>query len=326
MSRTPSRCRVVMLGTGEFALPTFERLCERGWDMVALVTQPDRPQGRRQELIPAAIKVAAQKRGIVVFQPESINVPESLDQLRRYEPDLVVTAAYGQILSAEALAVPTLAAINLHASILPAYRGAAPIARAIQRGETVTGVTIIRMTPKLDAGGMLAVARTPIDPDETAGELENRLAQLGAPLVEETLERLLAGSVEELPQDAAQATRAPKLRKEESRIDWSQPARTIHNHVRALRPGPLADTLWLPRDRPPVRLIVLKTQVETEDQPTGPPKVAPGTALIVEPKRLVVSCGQGALSLREVQVPGKKPVSISAFLNGHPVAPGDRFE
>jgi len=314
-----------MLGTGEFALPTFERLCDRGWNMVALVTQPDRPQGRRQELIPAAIKVAAQQRGIDVFQPESINAPESLDQLRRFEPDLLVTAAYGQILSAEALAVPKLAAINLHASILPAYRGAAPIARAIQRGETVTGVTVIRMTPQLDAGGMLAVARTPIDPDETAGELEDRLAALGAPLVEETLERLLAGTVEELPQDPTQATRAPKLRKEESRIDWSQTARTIHNHVRALHPWPLADTLWTPRGRPQVRLIVLKTQVESDDPTIA--NVSFGTAWIVEPKRLVVSCGAGTLlALREVQIPGKKPMPIAAFLNGYPVAPGDRFE
>src|SRR5262249_55246742 len=166
-----------------FALPTFEHLCETGHTMVALVTQPDRPQGRKQEIIPSPIRRAAQARGVPVEQPEDVNAPESLGHIRALTPDLLLTAAYGQIVSAELLTTPPLGGINLHGSILPAYRGAAPVARAIENGEVETGVTVIRMTPQIDAGGMIAVARTPIGPDETAGELEDRLARLGAPLV-----------------------------------------------------------------------------------------------------------------------------------------------
>ena len=167
--------RIIVLGTGDFALPMFELLCETAHSpdarlqVLALLTQPDRPQGRKQELIPSQIKQAALARGIPVLQPENVNAPESLDQIRQLAPDLLVTAAYGQILSPELLSIPRLGGINLHGSILPAYRGAAPVARAIQNGETETGVTVILMTPRIDAGGMIAFARTPIDPDETAG-------------------------------------------------------------------------------------------------------------------------------------------------------------
>ena len=161
----------------------FDHLCDTGHQVVALLTQPDRPQGRKQELIPSQIKQSALARGIAVLQPENVNAQESLEQIRQLGPDLLVTAAYGQILSPELLAIPTLGGINLHGSILPAYRGAAPVARAIQHGETETGVTVIRITPRIDAGGMIAVARTPIGADETAGELEHRLATLGAPLI-----------------------------------------------------------------------------------------------------------------------------------------------
>src|SRR3954466_867080 len=175
--------RIVMLGTGDFALPTFVHLCATGHRIERLITQPDRPQGRKQELIPSPIKRAAEARGVPVFQPEDVNAADSVAAVRALAPDLLVTAAYGQILSADLLGVPRLGGINLHGSVLPAYRGAAPVARAIENGELETGVTVIRMTPRIDAGGMIAVARTPIDPDETAGELEARLAALGAPLV-----------------------------------------------------------------------------------------------------------------------------------------------
>ena len=161
-----------MLGTGDFALPTFRHLHATGRNIVALITQPDKPQGRKQELIPSPIKVAATDRGIRVYQPVDVNAATALEVVAAMNPDLLVTAAYGQILSAELLSIPRLKGINLHGSILPAYRGAAPVARAIQRGETETGVTVILMTPKIDAGGMLKIARTPIDPDETAGEPE----------------------------------------------------------------------------------------------------------------------------------------------------------
>src|SRR3954447_2627483 len=219
----PPTIRIVMLGTGDFALPTFIHLCDTGHRVERLITQPDRPQGRKQELIPSAIKREALERGIAVDQPEDVNAPGSLEMVRTLAPDLLVTAAYGQILSADLLSIPRLGGINLHGSILPSYRGAAPVARAIQNGDHETGVTVIRMTPRIDAGGMIAITRTPIGPDETAGELEDRLAPLGAPLIAESVDALAAGTASILPQERARVTRAPKLRKEDGRIDWSRP-------------------------------------------------------------------------------------------------------
>src|SRR3982751_5260292 len=169
----PPPARLIMLGTGDFALPTFLHLLDNGHEVVSLVTQPDRPQGRRQELIPSRIKSAAVGRGVPVFQPEDVNTPEAVEAVRALRPDLLVTAAYGQILSAELLGAARLGGVNLPGSVLPPYRGPAPPARAIERGETSTGVTVIAMNPRVDAGGMLRVATTPIGPDETAGELED---------------------------------------------------------------------------------------------------------------------------------------------------------
>ena len=250
--------RLMMLGTGDFAVPTFEHLIHQGrHQMIALVTQPDRPQGRKQEIIPSQIKQTAQARGILVLQPEDVNGPESLDVISRLQPDLLVTAAYGQILSPSLLAIPGLGGINLHGSILPAYRGAAPVARAIQNGETETGITVIQMTPRIDAGGIAATAATPIEPDETAGELEERLAWLGGPLVAHVIDALAAGPIVVRRQERSKVTRAPKLRKEDGVIDWSRPARAVHNHVRAMQPWPAASTFWQPRlseSRPPVAL------------------------------------------------------------------------
>ena len=201
MASSPaSQTRIIMLGTGDFALPIFEHLGETGHEIVALVTQPDRPQGRKQELIPSRIKQAALGRGIPRrSSPRTSTPPRASELIRQLAPDLLVTAAYGQILSADLLSIPRLGGINLHGSILPAYRGAAPVARAIQNGETETGVTVIRMTPRIDAGGMIAFARTPIGPDETAGELEDRLAELGAPLVAQSIAALVEGTAQIIP-------------------------------------------------------------------------------------------------------------------------------
>jgi methionyl-tRNA formyltransferase len=312
--------RIVMLGTGDFALPTFEHLCATGHQVVALVTQPDRPQGRKQEVVPSRIKQAALARGIAVEQPEDVNAPEALERVRVLKPDLLITAAYGQILSADLLTIPPLGGINLHGSILPSYRGAAPVARAIQNGERETGVTVIQMTPRIDAGGILAVAKTPIDPDETAGELEDRLATLGAPLVAEAIAAVVAGTAKPMPQDKAKVTRAPKLRKEDGLIDWTQPAESVHNLVRAMRPWPAASTQWRDREpgKEPLRLIIHKTAV-AEGQ--GPP----GCVLEAEGDRLVVAAGRGALRILTVQAPGKKAMPVADFLRGHRVLPGDRM-
>jgi methionyl-tRNA formyltransferase len=267
--------------------------------------------------VPAAISVLARDAGVPVYQPESINSAEGLELLRSVAPDLMVTVAYGQILSPEVLAIPALGGINLHGSILPKYRGAAPVARAIQRGETETGVTVIRMSPRVDAGGTIAVARTAIGPDETAGELEARLAVLGAPLVVEVVDRLAAGTVEIVPQDGTQATKAPKLSKDDGRIDWSQPAVVIHNLVRAMQPWPIAFTEVQPLNKPITRLIVHQTRV-VEGQ--GPP----GTILEALGGHLIVAAGHGAVELLSVQIPGKKIVSAADLMRGNPLRAGDR--
>ncbi len=315
----PSKIRLVLLGTKDFALPTFEALFKSG-RVSALITQPDRPQGRKQVLIPSRVKQVAMALEVPVHQPEEINAPEGVELVRSLQPDLLVTAAYGQILSAEVLSIPPLGGINLHGSILPKYRGAAPVARAIQAGETETGVTVIRMTPRIDAGGMIGFARTSIDPDETTGELESRLARLGPPLIFEAIEQLAAGEVEILPQDKSQVTKAPKLGKEDGIISWSKPAQAIHNQVRAMNPWPLASTHWHPSEpgKAPLRLIVHRTKV-AEGQGTA------GQVLEAEKDRLEIASGQGSLCLLSVQVPGKKVMPVADFLRGHRVKVGDRF-
>jgi methionyl-tRNA formyltransferase len=310
-----------MLGTGDFALPTFVNLCETGHTVARLITQPDRPQGRKQELIPSAIKQAALARGIAFDQPEDVNAPESLERLRAVAPDLLVTAAYGQILSAGLLGIPRLGGINLHGSILPAYRGAAPVARAIERGEHETGVTVIQMTPRIDAGGMLAVARTPIDPDETAGALEARLAALGAPLVAEAIAALASGTARVLPQEKARVTRAPKLKKEDGLIDWSKPAQSVHDQVRAMQPWPVAYTYWHKSEGSqsgPMRLLVHTTVLAEGNG-------APGAVLEAHGDRLVIAAGTVAVRILTIQREGKKPGPVAEFLRGNAVSVGDRM-
>jgi len=310
-----------MMGTGDFAVPSFEHLAETGWRFVALVTQPDRPQGRKHEVVPTLIQQRAQARGIPILQPEDVNAAESLNRLRALKPDLLVTAAYGQILSVELLSIPRLGGINLHGSILPAYRGAAPVARAIESGETETGVTVIRMTPRIDAGAIIASATTKIGPDETAGELEKRLALLGASLVAHVVRALAAGPIALLPQDKTKVSRAPKLHKEDGLIDWSRPAQAIHDLVRAMQPWPAAHTTWQPGSPvpgDPVRIIVHRTQ------PAGG-QGAPGEVLEAAGDRLVVAAGDRAVALLAIQLPGKKTLTAAEFLRGHRVQQGDRF-
>jgi methionyl-tRNA formyltransferase len=308
--------RIVFLGTKDFALPSFEYLCETGHGVVALVTQPDRPQGRKQLLIPSRIKEAAQARGIRVEQPVDINKPASLEMIRSYDPDLLVTAAYGQILSADLLGIPSLGGINLHGSILPAYRGAAPVARAIEQGQTETGVTVIRMTPRIDAGGMMAFASTPIGPDETAGDVEDRLATIGAPLIAQAIAELVAGTVKILPQDRSKVTKAPKLTKTDGQIDWTRSNLEVHNLVRAMQPWPIASTHWLRADSP-LRLIVHETR-------TAEGEGEPGKVLESQGDRLVVAAGSGAVQLIRVQLEGKKVCPVVDFLRGHQLH-GGRF-
>ncbi|MBX7102531.1 MAG: methionyl-tRNA formyltransferase [Gemmataceae bacterium] len=311
-----------MLGTGTFAEPTFRALLGQSrHTVVGLVTQPDREAGRKAastRQVGEGMTTLARAAGVPVYQPESINTPEGVDQLRAWRADLLVTAAYGQILKADVLESARLGGINVHGSLLPRYRGAAPVAWAIWRGERETGVTIIRMTAGLDAGAMLARAAVEIGAQETAGELEARLAPLGAGLALDIIDRLASGPVTGEQQDPALVTKAPKLKKEHGAIDWTQPAEVVDRQIRAVQPWPTPYTFLHRPDTPGLRLLVLAGTPTADD--VGPP----GT-LRFDAKTLTVGTGTGSLLIHEVQPAGKKRMPVAAWLNGRPLRPGDRF-
>lgn len=311
--------RIVMMGTGRFAEPTFEALLQSRHTVAGLVANPDRPSGREREMV-RNIKKIALAHGVPVFQPEKINTPEGIAGLKAFQPELLVVAAYGQILSPEVLAVAPYGGINVHASLLPKYRGAAPVAWALYHGETTTGVTIIRMSPQMDAGDILAQEAVPIRPDETAGELEARLAQIGARLALRVIDQLEAGAIRPVPQDPTQATRAPKLKKEHGHIDWTRSAQQVVNQIRAMQPWPTAYTFWHRPGKAPLRLIIHKAQAISDDA-----QAPPGTIVMVSPDEVRVACGNGLVRLLQVQPAGGKVMGIAEFLRGHPMAAGQRL-
>lgn len=314
--------RLIMMGTGPFAVPTFRALLHSRHEVPLLVTRPSRPaRGRRNKTI-NPMREVAQERSLPIFEPESINTDPARAELARYEPDLFVVADYGQILKPATLAVAQLGGINLHGSLLPKYRGAAPINWAIYHGETETGVTVIHMTPQLDAGPTLAQARTKIAPDETAVDLEPRLAELGAPLVLQTIDALERGDAQPLPQDSTAATKAPRLDKTDGAIDWNRSAQEIKNQVRAMEPWPKTYTFWRrPGSGEPMRLILGRVQVEPFES-----DAPPGTVLEAGGDRLLVATGSGALAIESLQPAGKRLLSVDEFLRGYGVLPGERFE
>lgn len=321
--------RIVMMGTGTFARPTFEALLAHSpFEVVGLVTQPDRDTGQVRgstRQTGPSLKEIAGERGVPVYQPDSINTSEGVVQLKDWQPDLLVVAAYGQILKSDVLAAARHGGINVHGSLLPKYRGAAPVAWAILRGETRTGVTIIRMTTGLDAGAMLAQEAIDILPDETAGELEARLAPVGARLAVRAAEEVLAGTAKGVAQDPAQVTKAPKLKKEDGLIDWSQPAEQVCRQVRAMQPWPTAYT-WLHQDgKPPLRLTVQRAvpaAVPEEASVMTPGRIVPADN--PEPKLFVAVAG-GAVEVLELQPAGKKRMTAAEFLRGRRLRPGDHF-
>jgi methionyl-tRNA formyltransferase len=312
--------RLVMFGTGPFAAPTFRALFDTRHHVVALVTQPPRVVRGKVVAADTPLREEAARRGTPILDPEDTNAPPAREPLAALATDLFVVADYGQILSAEMLGLARLGAINLHGSLLPKYRGAAPINWAIYHGETETGVSVIHMTPRIDAGPVLAQARTPIDPDETAVELEARLAELGAPLVLETIDAIESGSAAAIPQDMALATKARRLRKADSAIDWSRSAGEIKNQVRALQPWPRAETYWFHSAREPVRLILGRVETCAGSHPAEP-----GEVLAAGKDELLVAAGQGAVRILDLQPTGRQMMSAADFLRGHPVRPGDRL-
>ena len=310
--------RIVMMGTGTFAEPTFQALLAAGERVVGLVTQPERDAGNKRgstRQTGLGMASSAASAGIPVIQPESINTGDGVEALKAFDPDLLVVAAYGQILKPEVIAVPKLGAINVHASLLPRYRGASPIAHAIRCGETVTGVTIIRISLGLDAGEMLKQESLAIESDETTGELELRLAPLGARLCMEVVQQIKLGPVAGVPQDPALVTKAPKFKKEHGLIDWSKPAIEIVNHIRAVQPWPTAFTFFLRPGQEPMRVIVSRATTSVGDA-GEPGEVLDG---------LKIQTGDGLLQIDEIQPAGKKKMTAAEFLRGYPVKPGHRF-
>lgn len=336
--------RLVMMGTGTFAEPTFEALLsDFGSDVVGLVTQPERDGGHKRGSTRQTGKGMAQIAaacGFAIAQPESINSPEGLSQLRELRPGLMVVAAYGQILSKDVLAIPTVGTVNVHASLLPRYRGAAPVAYALLNGEQQTGVTIIKVTPGLDSGDMILQEAIDILPDETTGELEARLAVLGAKLAVEAVRKYQSGEpVIGVKQDPALVTKAPKIKKEHGLIDWSKPTEYIKCHVRAMKPWPTAYTFLHRPGKEPMRVIVNRIHELLLGVRTVPttgdihgrlhcPLVEPAAGMYLSPtthRGCFVASGTTYLRLDELQPAGKKKMTAEEFVRGYPIVEGMRF-
>jgi methionyl-tRNA formyltransferase len=311
--------RIVFCGTPEFGLPALRRLLsEPDFTVEAVVTQPDRPRGRGQSVSGSPIKDAAIEAGVAVYQPEKIRSDSALEFFRRTAPDAVVIIAYGQIIPRHLIEIPRLGWINLHASLLPKYRGAAPIAWAVVNGETRSGLTTMQIDAGMDTGPILLQEEMAIGADETTPELAHRMAEMGAPLMVDSLRKLDSGKISPLPQNSSLASYAPKLEKEHGRIDWLQPAQVIYDRIRGLTPWPGAFTTFRTQlchvwGRPAQSALAGTTE-------------APGS-LLAGGGAVYVVCGEGScLTLEAVQIEGRKRVTAREFLNGARLASGERFD
>ncbi len=308
--------RIVVLGTGPFAVPSLRALRASEHEVLCAGSRP--PRGRRAKSAP--VTVAAEELSIETWLPETVNCEEARAKIAGYEADLLVVCDYGEILKSATLEATRLGGINLHGSLLPKYRGAAPVQWAVLNGDVATGNTVIQMTPGLDAGPALGVQHIPIDPFETSGELEARMAELGADLVLQVVEQMAAGTTKPVPQDNSEATKAPRLTKEMGLIDWSRSAVQIKNQVRALHPWPRAFTNWQRDNGQPLRLIVHRVETTEADTPEQPGTIQKCDA------ELIVATGDGCLRLLEVQPAGKRAMQADEFLRGSAIQVGDRLE
>ena len=307
---------VVFSGTPDFAIPTLRALVAAPWaNVIGVVTRPDRPAGRGRRLTPPPVKRAAMEYDLPIFQPESLRDPQAIARLAAWEPDVIVVAASGYLLPQRVLDIPPKGCVNVHASLLPRWRGAAPIAAAIRAGDTTTGVTVMCMDAGLDTGPILAQRTTPIHPDDTRGSLHDRLAQIGADLLVETLPAYLSGELQPHPQPDEGATYAPPLRKEDGRLDWTQPADVLDRQVRAVTPWPGAFTTWQGR-----RLKVVRATPVPHWRGEAPP----GTMVRLE-DGYAVATGEGALRLEVVQMAGKRPMDVATFICGQRNCVGSRL-
>ncbi|GAB4163908.1 MAG: methionyl-tRNA formyltransferase [Candidatus Promineifilaceae bacterium] len=311
-----SSYRIVFMGTPEFAVPSLKALIATQ-QVVGVVTQPDRPAGRGHQLHPPAVKTAAQAAGIPVYQPKSLRHEGAAQPLRDWQPDAIVVAAFGQILRSHVLELPPLGCYNVHASLLPRWRGASPIQHAILAGDSETGISLMRMDVGMDTGPVYVQQAIPIAPNETAATLHHRLADLGAEMLVKYLPDILAGNLPAVPQSDAGVTYAPMIKKEDGRLDWQQPATALERQVRAMFPWPGAFTTW----QGTLLKVLTADGMPAADMPAG----SPGQ-VIPTLDGAAVCTGQGGLALRQVQLAGKRAVSIHNFLLGHPGFIGSYLE
>jgi methionyl-tRNA formyltransferase len=309
---------IVFMGTPEFAVPSLKALIGEGYDIVAAVTQPDRPVGRKKVLTPTPVKEEALHQGIPVLQPRRLRDPAAVAELAQYKPDLIVTAAYGQILPKSVLELPKYGCINVHGSLLPKYRGGAPIQHSIMNGEPVTGVTIMYMAEGLDTGDIISKVEVPIGPEDDSGSLFEKLSVAGAELLIPTLRSILDGTASRTPQNDAEATYAPNLTREDERIDWGQSAQRIHNLVRGLSPRPGAFTYWNGGV-----FKVWRTSVQSGRQTNA--DASPGAVVGTDAQGIHVATAEGVLTLTEVQPAGKKAMPAAEFLKSGQLKVGDRL-
>jgi methionyl-tRNA formyltransferase len=308
--------RVAFFGTPRFAVPSLQALLDSPHAVCGVITQPDRPRGRGQRVTDGPVKALALVRGLPLLQPVTLKDPAVESTLRAWEPDLGVVVAYGQLIPDALLQVPRLGLINVHPSLLPKYRGAAPVHRAVIAGDATTGVSIMRVGRRLDAGAVFAVAPRAIGANETSDAIEDDLARTGARLLVDVVDRLAAGTASETPQDEAAATYAPKLTKDEGVLDWRQPARALHDRIRGLHPWPHASTTL-----EGTRLIVLESRV-VNAAAIG----EPGTVVRADSEALHVAAGDHTtLALERVQLEGRRPMAIREFMAGHAPRVGQRF-
>jgi len=304
--------KIVYMGTPDFAVPPLAALVQNGYEVTAVVTQPDKPKGRGKTLLPTPVKEEAMKHDIPVYQPLKVREPEFVETLKKLEPDMIIVAAFGQIIPKAILEMPHFGCVNVHASLLPKYRGAAPIQWAVLNGDQVTGVTTMRMDEGLDTGDMIMKQEVIVDENETGGSLFDKLSEVGAKLCVKTMEAIENGTAVYTPQDDALATHTGKIQKEMGSIDWSKDAEVIERLVRGLNPWPSAYTRIDDKNLKIWRAKVISHEV----------KAAPGCILKVTKDELEVQTGNGVLALLEVQLEGKKRMTTDAFLRGYHVTEG----
>lgn len=304
--------KIVYMGTPDFAVAALEKIIEAGHEVVCVVTQPDKPKGRSDKLMPTPVKECALKHGLEVFQPAKIKTEEAVAKLKTYDADIYVVAAFGQILSQEILDIPRLGCVNIHASLLPEYRGAAPIQFSILDGKKETGVTIQQMNAGMDTGDILSVAKLPITEEDTAGILFDKLMYLGADLIAETLPKLEKGEITPIPQDESKATKCGKISKDMGKINWSDSAEKISYLVRGMNPWPSAFT------KLGGKMLKVWTVKVLDEKANG----SAGTVHSVTKESIIVNTGDGVLEILELQLEGKKRMDVKSFLLGYDVEPG----